>query len=186
MITDLAPIDLLIQRAGRLWRHTDRTRRPTTSPELLVLSPDPADVRDHKWYGQISKRAAFVYDHHGIVWRSAKALFATGHITTPGGIRDLIEQVYGHLPTEFGDVPEKLWPQSQQAVGKTSVERSIAKANLLQLDAGYSGATNLLNWCEDTITRTRLDRPVPMLRMARSATPALSRSAKVRPARSHE
>jgi CRISPR-associated endonuclease/helicase Cas3 len=167
MITDLAPIDLMIQRAGRLWRHTGRTSRPVASPELLVLSPDPADVRDHKWYGQISERAAFVYGHHGIVWRSAKVLFETGHITTPGGVRDLIERVYGHLPTEFGDVPEQLWRQSQQAVGKTSAERSIAKANLLQLDAGYGGAANQLNWSKDTITPTRLGQPVTVFRLGR-------------------
>ena len=35
LITDLAPIDLLVQRAGRLWRH-DRPEREG-HPELLVV-----------------------------------------------------------------------------------------------------------------------------------------------------
>ena len=37
MVSDLAPIDLLVQRAGRLWRHR---RDRQGSPELLVVSPE--------------------------------------------------------------------------------------------------------------------------------------------------
>lgn len=42
MVTDLAPIDLIIQRAGRLWRHP-RNPRPIDRPELVVLSGEPLD-----------------------------------------------------------------------------------------------------------------------------------------------
>ena len=35
MVTDLAPIDLVLQRAGRLWRHS-RQSRPISGPVLLV------------------------------------------------------------------------------------------------------------------------------------------------------
>ena len=105
MITDLAPIDLMIQRAGRLWRHA-REDRPIDAPELLVLSPDPAEVKDRDWYRTLSARAAAVYGHHGIVWRSAKVLFERGCIETPGGVRGLVEQVYG--PEELNDIPEPL------------------------------------------------------------------------------
>ena len=41
LITDLAPMDLLIQRAGRLWRHDHRGREGR--PELLVVAPEPVD-----------------------------------------------------------------------------------------------------------------------------------------------
>ncbi len=42
IVTDLAPIDLLLQRAGRLWRHR-RDARPLEKPTLIVagLAEDP-------------------------------------------------------------------------------------------------------------------------------------------------
>lgn len=163
MITDLAPVDLIIQRAGRLWRHTDRRGRPIEAPELLVLSPDPAAVTDKDWYRTLSARAAAVYDHHGIVWRSAKALFDRGCIETPGGVRALVEQVYG--PTEFTDIPEELHSQSMAADGKRKGARSIAGANLLKFDRGYAGDSNI--WSSDVATPTRLGEPVTVFRTAR-------------------
>ncbi|MCX7889413.1 MAG: CRISPR-associated helicase Cas3' [Rhodobacteraceae bacterium] len=44
MVSDLAPMAALIQRAGRLWRHMDRRpagARPVPGPVLHVLSPEP-------------------------------------------------------------------------------------------------------------------------------------------------
>ena len=51
VISDLAPVDLIIQRAGRMWRHLDkrpRERRPVEKPHILVVSPDPDQVEDEK------------------------------------------------------------------------------------------------------------------------------------------
>lgn len=163
MITDLAPIDLVIQRAGRLWRHTDRRGRPLDAPELLVLSPDPAQVADKDWYRTLSRRAAAVYGHHGIVWRSAKVLFERGAIETPGGVRELIERVYG--PREFDDIPEPLRAQSNRAEGARGAARSHARANLLQLEDGYGGCSAL--WTTDTVTPTRLGEPVTVFRLGK-------------------
>ena len=166
MIVDLAPIDLMVQRAGRLWRHAERdSDRPVTSPELLVHAPDPAPalVSDPGWYGPISKRAGFVYRHHGIVWRSAKVLFETGHITTPEGVRRLIEQVYG--PLELDDIPKPLRKNSQAAIGEAGASLHCAKMNVLKFGAGYDGADNESNWQPDTVTPTRLGLPVTVFRL---------------------
>jgi len=164
MITDLAPIDLMIQRAGRLWRHATHGPRPVDAPELLVLSPDAADVRDANWYRTISKRAAAVYDHHGVVWRSAKVLFEAGCIDTPDGVRDLIERVYGEDSNL--EVPAPLLAQSQKAEGQRSAARSFARTNLLELESGYAGGSETL-WTKDTITPTRLGQPVTTFRLGR-------------------
>ena len=165
MISDLAPIDLMIQRAGRLWRHTDRTGRPVTAAELLVLSPNPAEVLDRDWYRQISTRAAAVYDHHGLVWRSAKVLFEAGAIETPGGVRGLVEAVYGNRDAD--DVPEPLREASNDAEGRRNAERSIAGANLLDFRSDYGGQKPAI-WTSDTVTPTRLGQPVTTFRLGRT------------------
>lgn len=160
MFTDLAPIDLIVQRAGRLWRHTDRTNRLVATPELVVVSPDPAHVADRDWYRQVSRRAAAVYKHHGIVWRSARKLFDTGAIETPGGVRALIEAVYG--PHGL-DVPEPLQRASNDAEGQAAAGRSIAGANLLRVENGYGGESAV--WQSETGTPTRLAEPVTVFRL---------------------
>lgn len=152
MVTDLAPIDLMIQRAGRLWRHR-RGSRPIKSPELLVVSPDPDDPAIGKdWYASLSPRAAGVYQDTGVVWRSAKALFGAGFIDTPGNIRELIARVYDEdsplvTPGCFNEAGAK-------AEGKSYAHRAVASGNLLDLKKGYYGNNQI--WMRDDKVPTRL------------------------------
>lgn len=173
MVTDLAPIDLIIQRAGRLWRHSDRARPISLKPELLVVTPDWQAVTSPDWYRQVSARAAAVYKHHCEVWRSAKALFPNGIATpgtietpgdgSPGGVRALIEAVYG--PADNADVPEPLRLSANEAEGQSKAFRSVATANLLELGAGYAG--NNAIWTDEDIVPTRLGEPVTVFRLGR-------------------
>ncbi|MCV6585764.1 MAG: CRISPR-associated helicase Cas3', partial [Marinibacterium sp.] len=100
MVSDVAPIGSLIQRAGRLWRHMairPAATRPVPGPRLTVLSPDPdSDVSD-RWLHTVLDRGAYVYDPT-VVWRSARAVFDAGQIEAPGGVRALIEAVEGDAP----------------------------------------------------------------------------------------
>ena len=169
MITDLAPIDMIIQRAGRLWRHPWRKGRPLCEDEreLLLLSPhpDPDGDVDMDWYKHLSKGAAAVYPDHGYVWRSAKALVDSdggGVIRTPDGIRKLLSAVYDE---EFAPaVPNGLEWKALKADGERKAMRSIAAGNSLDVRQGYRG--NNQSWQRDTVTPTRLGLPVTVFRLA--------------------
>ncbi len=94
MVSDLAPIDLLIQRAGRLHRHERRHRPPALArPRLLLTLPD----------GDISKPAfgsdAFVYARYAL-WQTWRVLEGRDEIVLPSETDDLINAVYGEFRPE--------------------------------------------------------------------------------------
>ena len=162
LITDLAPIDLLIQRAGRLWRH-DRPNRGG-SPELLVVGPHAVDGANADWFKSMFPRAAYVYRDHARLWLTARVLEKEGVIRSPDSLRSLIETVYGDEAEVC--VPKDLMGSYFDAEGRAGAERGVATTNVLALAKGYvrdSGA-----WDSDTRTPTRLiDDPQVTLRLAR-------------------
>jgi CRISPR-associated endonuclease/helicase Cas3 len=169
MITDLAPIDLLIQRAGRLWRHA-RGTRPIAEPELIVLSGNPIDAPDKDWANRVLGRGAWVYPDHALLWRSARALFRAGGIATPSCIRTLVESVYDEATRE--EAPLALLHRELRAAGETSAASSIAQTNVLLLHAkggrthaGYSADAGA--WDSDVRTPTRLSNDSVRIRLGR-------------------
>lgn len=163
LITDLAPVDLLIQRAGRLWRHHRPAREG--QPELLVVGPEPIADADEAWFSRAFPRAAYIYKDHARLWLTTKALTDTGGIESPAGLRALVETVYGD-GAEAG-IPEALQESFFGAEGKAGAERGVANTNVLDLAKGYvrdGGA-----WDSDVRTPTRLvDDPQVTLRLTRS------------------
>ena len=161
MITDLAPIDLMIQRAGRLWRHNHRKR--DGNPELLVVAPKTDNDDDQCWFRREFPRAAYVYRDHARLWLTAKALREAGAIESPEGLRALIESVYGDGSEE--QVPERLRGVYWEAEGQARADRSVAGMNVLKLARGY--VRDAGNWDVDIRTQTRLaDDPHTTLRLA--------------------
>ena len=162
MISDLAPIDLLIQRAGRLWRHGRRERKGR--PELLVVSPPPTDDADTDWFKAAFPRASYVYRDHARLWLTAKLLEEKGVIESPEGLRPLIEGVYGDAAE--GRIPKDLMASLFDAEGRAGAERGVATTNVLAFGRGYvrdGGA-----WDSDVRTPTRIaDHPQITLRLAR-------------------
>jgi CRISPR-associated endonuclease/helicase Cas3 len=90
MVSDMAPLDLLLQRAGRLHRH-ERPQRPfgLESPRLLVCKPTVKDG-----VPQFEGGDAAVYDPH-VLLRSWLALQGRTSIDVPADVEPLIEAVYG-------------------------------------------------------------------------------------------
>jgi CRISPR-associated endonuclease/helicase Cas3 len=169
MVTDLAPIDLIIQRAGRLWRHA-RNERPVGGPELIVLSGEPVEAPDKDWASHVLGRGAYVYPDHALLWRSARALFRAGGIATPEGVRALVEAVYDEANSE--DAPPALLPGELCAQGRTSAASSIAQTNVLLLrpqggraQVGYRADAG--SWDADVRTPTRLSSDSMRVRLGK-------------------
>ncbi len=88
MHTDLAPIDLLFQRAGRLHRH-ERTRpRGFEAPHLVVHGPSDDDIANLR-FGP----TRYVYDA-GTLWIADRALRSRDVLQLPTDIRPLVEETY--------------------------------------------------------------------------------------------
>ena len=155
MVTDLAPIGAMIQRAGRLWRHMDlrpAVQRPVSGPTLHVLSPDPASVENNRWLHQVLDAGAWVYPQD-VQWRSAQALFGAGGIDAPGGLRALIGAVHGDDPLA---VPDALADVEIETLGETEAKANHARQKLLNPTQAFSAMEQAY---DDQIYPTRLGEP---------------------------
>jgi CRISPR-associated endonuclease/helicase Cas3 len=99
MISQLAPIDLLLQRSGRLWRHDRSERGGAIQPVLHVILPADGSLQ----FGATEK----VYSRE-ILLRTLSLLNARQTFNLPADFRPLIEGCYGRepLPNELIPVGE--------------------------------------------------------------------------------
>ena len=101
MLSEIAPMDMLLQRLGRLWRH-ERKNRPISSPELAVVcSKMPADdlsdlPSDKKELETFFGRGVWIYAPY-VLLRSFETLCNRETICVPDEIRDLLETVYSDV-----------------------------------------------------------------------------------------
>ncbi|MCQ5014586.1 CRISPR-associated helicase/endonuclease Cas3, partial [Escherichia coli] len=96
-----APVDLLIQRAGRLQRHMSDIngqlkrdgKDERSPPELLILAPVWDDAPGDEWFGSAMRNSAYVYPDHGRIWLTQRVLREQCAIQMPHAARLLIETV---------------------------------------------------------------------------------------------
>jgi len=161
MVTDLAPIDALIQRAGRLWRHNRPGR--VGHPTLHVLTPEPDANAKADWYRRLLPRAAMVYPNHAALWLTARELTRRQVLRFPEDARAMIEAVYGN-GVEI-EAPSALFDTWLKTEGKDHSAVAIARSAVLPLTEGYPGAVGA--WHDDVRMPTRLGEPQTQLRLAR-------------------
>ncbi|WP_374043515.1 CRISPR-associated helicase Cas3' [uncultured Klebsiella sp.] len=142
MISDLAPVDLLIQRAGRLQRHIRDChgllklsgQDERDAPELLIQAPEWNDSPHEDWFSSTMRNSAYVYPDHGRLWLTQRVLREQGEIRMPQSARLLIESVYG----EEVNMPESFVQTEQVREGKYYCDRAFADQNLINFAPGYS------------------------------------------------
>lgn len=167
MVTDLAPADLLIQRAGRLHRHArDMSGRRVEvgqrgRPRLDVLCPSMEEPPTEGWYKALFPRAAYVYPDHGQLWLTARWLAEYRRLRVPEDARSFVEAVYG----ADAEIPDALISHSDEADGERRAAQTIAADSALALQDGYKATYRV--WQEDAHPPTRLGEPTAMLRLVR-------------------
>lgn len=171
LITDLAPIDLLIQRAGRLRRHTRDVLGNRIQGEdqrgavtLHIHSPTVTDTPTGRWVTDFFPNAQKVYDHRGQLWLTAKLLHQQGKFQMPEDARRLIEGVYGVDAQD--DIPQTLLYRSNEAEGGDRADASIARLNALSMAVGYTDASTN-RWWDEAKTPTRLGEEATMVYLAK-------------------
>ncbi len=165
MISDLAPMDLLIQRAGRLQRHlrnadgdilANGEQDQRSPPCLYVLAPNPEQVNDKNWLRECLSGTQAVYPHVGQLWLTLQVLLKNRGFSMPEDARALIEAVYSEVAQQ--NIPVELEQASAEALAEQHAMRSMGEFNCLKLEKGYtrSSAGHNSGWSEEVHIPTRL------------------------------
>ncbi|NOZ77777.1 MAG: CRISPR-associated helicase Cas3' [Acidobacteria bacterium] len=173
MLSDLAPIDLLLQRSGRLRRHPrDKEGNPLKirdgadrrgPPVLYVLAPELVEDPPEAWIRSSLPGTSYVYPDHAELWRTARVCRDRPTARLPEDSRRLVEEVFGSASSL--PLPSGLQRNAIEAEGQRRADASQGKANAITFSAGYGGGFD--SWTDFEDTRTRLGEPTVTLCLAR-------------------
>jgi len=129
MVTEMAPVDLMLQRAGRLHRHKRDRPDKLRVPTLWLCQPDIQDGVPAFGGGTEA-----VYNYHILLrsWLAVNSFIGKKPIRIPEDVEWLIEKVYGEhrYPLELSDEMRKKWECSRVKLEKKrNSYESKAKTN---------------------------------------------------------
>jgi CRISPR-associated endonuclease/helicase Cas3 len=163
MISDLAPIDLLIQRAGRLHRHE---RGERDKPVFFVHTPKDTEEPTAEWYAESFPIAKWVYPDVALLWRTKEILKDRRRLKMPEEARLLIEAVYGG--EEALQITDIFMNSEDEASAEQMNKKSFANFNRLKFEQGYCRMSNDMNkWESDEKVSTRLSDETNKLYLCR-------------------
>ncbi|MFJ2774980.1 CRISPR-associated helicase Cas3' [Kitasatospora sp. NPDC087315] len=140
LITDLAPIDLLLQRIGRLHRH-DGVKRPALLAQPTVLITGTRLSGDGPpWILPATEK---IYGRYLLLRTAAEVTKADGGVwSVPGQVPELVARVYGTgpvVPAEWADAEA----QARQDWEERQEQRRAEAAKYLLTRAGEHGEPTL-------------------------------------------
>ncbi len=143
--TDLAPIDLMLQRAGRLWRHA-RSVRPVMEPVLLAagLAGDaPPSFGKPLWWGAVYRE--------DILLRTWNLMRGKQQVTLPDEIDSLVQAVYEEQVGVPESVQERLDNALMTSDGKTIAHTGQANQAIIGFpdDASWNDPSRFVLYDED-------------------------------------
>ena len=145
--TDLAPIDLLLQRAGRLWRHR-REARALAAPVLIVTGlaeDEPPDFGNPLWWGAVYRE--------DVLLRTWCLLRAHSQISLPDAIDSWVQAVY----EETVEIPDAI----QERHTRTLIENEgKQRAHAIEANKAIIGFPDDASW-NDPARFTLFDEDEP-------------------------
>lgn len=133
MVSEIAPIDLLLQRSGRLHRHPRWRPAGLETPQFIVLCDAEAVGPPPKSFG---KGIEFVYDRY-ILLRTFLVLRQREKVEVPAEIEVLVEAVYGELPLDCDDGWNAALEQAKERMEHERSESAKAAGKLLVCQPKY-------------------------------------------------
>lgn len=166
MVTDLAPADLVLQRAGRLHRHPRQRPGGLERAWLWISQPDTDDG-----VPQFDPGTAAVYDGHTLL-RSWLALRDRAVIRVPDDVEDLIEAVYDDraCPEDLSEGVRARWATTSEDLHAQQDHETLVAETALIVAPTFGG---------DILTgfNKQLDEDDPTVHQALQAATRLSEPA---------
>ena len=177
MVSDLAPVDLLIQRAGRLKRHvrdkhghilSDEKQDKRGQPEFIVFAPEHTEKPDTDWYETVFPKANYVYPDTGLLWLTSQILQKKKGWRMPDDARELIESVYSEPGEELLKNLTQLTDSHIAVEGNELSQRGMASFNALKHELGYIRDYRVETpWDDEACFPTRLGEDTHTVYLAR-------------------
>lgn len=146
--TDLAPIDLIFQRAGRLWRHgRDMVERGGVREPLLLVAglagDEPPAFDKPLWWGSVYREDLLLH-----TW---SLLHQRQHLTLPDEIDTLVQAVYEELVEMPKTLRERLDKALMEENGEEYVHQNQANQAIIGLpdDAFWNDPARFVRYDEN-------------------------------------